>query len=169
MAVVAVMPVEPAFWRGRQVLLTGHTGFKGTWCALWLARMGASVTGFALAPQTTPNLFGGVGAACDMASRLGDLRDQQAVREAIAQANPEIVLHFAGQALVRRSLNEPVETIAANVLGTAHLMDALRTAPSLRAVVVVTSDKVYENPGAGKPFREDDALGGSDPYAASKA
>jgi CDP-glucose 4,6-dehydratase len=161
--------VDPAFWRGRRVLLTGHTGFKGAWCALWLARIGAAVTGVSLAPDDTPNLFEGAGVASDINSVIGDLRDRDAVRRVVEDCDPEIVLHFAAQALVRRAVQEPVETISANVLGTAHLLDALRHVRPLRAVLVVTSDKVYENNDAGILFTEGDALGGSDPYSASKA
>jgi CDP-glucose 4,6-dehydratase len=161
--------VDPAFWRGRRVLLTGHTGFKGAWCAMWLARMGAEVTGFSLAPEGTPNVFEGAGVASDVSSVIGDLRDRDAVRRVVEDCAPEIVLHFAAQALVRRAVQEPIETISANVLGTAHLLDALRDVRPLRAVLVVTSDKVYENTDAGNLFTESDALGGSDPYSASKA
>jgi CDP-glucose 4,6-dehydratase len=163
------MSVDPTFWRNRRVLLTGHTGFKGAWCALWLARMDAQVTGLALAPETIPNLFDGAGIGSDVRSYLVDLREREAVRDVVERLDPEIVLHFAAQALVRQSVRHPVETVATNVLGAVHLLDALRKAPSLRSIVVATSDKVYENNGSGRPFREDDALGGTDPYAASKA
>lgn len=161
--------VDPGFWRGRSVLLTGHTGFKGAWCALWLARMGARVTGLALAPETEPSLFVLAGIGAKINSRIGDIRDRDCVRRIVAGCDPEIVLHLAAQPFVRRSVREPVETIATNVLGTAHLLDALRDAPSLACVLVVTTDKVYENANNGASFRESDPLGGSDPYAASKS
>lgn len=158
-----------AFWTGRRVLLTGHTGFKGSWAALWLAEMGAEVTGLALAPATTPALFELANIGAQVKSIIGDLRDRAAVDEAVRRANPEIVLHMAAQPIVRRAIAEPVESIAVNVLGTANLLDALRVAPDLKAVVVVTSDKVYANDGAGNAFGEGDRLGGKDPYSASKA
>jgi CDP-glucose 4,6-dehydratase len=162
-------PIDPTFWRGKRILLTGHTGFKGAWMAAMLAHLGARVTGFALAPDTDPNLFALARIAEIVPEGLGDLRDPQAVAAAVRKADPEIVLHLAAQALVRRAVREPVVTCATNVLGTAHLLDALRTVERLRAVLVVTSDKVYENPQRGVPFREGDPLGGHDPYAASKA
>jgi CDP-glucose 4,6-dehydratase len=161
--------VDPAFWYGRRVLLTGHTGFKGAWCALWLARMGAKVTGFALAPDTDPSLFAGAGVAADVASHLGDVRHRDEVGRVVAAAAPEIVLHMAAQTIVRRAFREPIATVATNVLGTMHLLEALREAPSVRVILVVTSDKVYENAERGVSFREDDDLGGREIYGASKA
>jgi CDP-glucose 4,6-dehydratase len=161
--------VDPAFWRGRRVLLTGHTGFKGAWCALWLASMGARVTGFALPPDTDPNLYEGAQVAADVDNSVGDLKDRDAVRHVVARAAPEIVLHMAAQALVRPAFCQPVETVATNVLGTVHLLDALREAPSAHVVLVITSDKVYENVEDGTPFREHDRLGGREMYGASKA
>ncbi len=160
---------SPSFWRGRRVLLTGHTGFKGAWMALWLRELGAEVTGFALAPDCSPSLFDVADVGQDMASRLGDLRDEESVVRSVEAAAPEIVLHLAAQPIVRRAIFQPVETIATNVLGTAHLLSALRNAPNLRTVLVVTSDKVYANTEQGKPFAEGDRLGGKDPYSASKA
>jgi len=162
------MATDPAFWRGKRVLLTGHTGFKGSWAALWLTGLGAEVTGFALAPPAGPSLQGILGEV-GVASILGDLRDSGAVVAAVARAAPEIVLHMAAQPLVRQSYRAPVETFATNVMGTVHLLDALRHAPGLRTVLVVTTDKVYANDETGRAFREDDRLGGHDPYAASKA
>lgn len=161
--------VDPTFWRGRKVLLTGHSGFKGAWCALWLGRMGADVTGFALSPETDPNLFAGAGVARDVESHFGDLRNRDAVRRIVQKAAPQIVLHFAAQSIVRRAAREPVETVATNVLGTMHLLDALREVASVRVILVITSDKVYENTDAGVAFREEDALGGREIYGASKA
>ena len=168
LGVSAPLPVSD-FWRGRRVLLTGHTGFKGAWTALWLADMGAIVTGFALAPETSPALYDQASIGDLMESRIGDLRDRAAVTDAVRAADPEVVIHMAAQPIVRRAIADPVETIAVNVLGTAHLLDALRDAPSLSTVLVVTSDKVYANEGAGRAFAEGDRLGGKDPYSASKA
>jgi CDP-glucose 4,6-dehydratase len=160
---------DPTFWANKRVLLTGHTGFKGSWAALWLAAMGAKVTGFALVPDTDPALFQLAGVGRDLLSFVGDLRDADAVAAAVRAADPQIVIHMAAQALVRRSIADPVATFAANVQGTVNLLDALRTTTSLRAVLVVTSDKVYANDGRGRPFVETDSLGGRDPYSASKA
>jgi CDP-glucose 4,6-dehydratase len=157
------------FWQGRRVLLTGHSGFKGAWAALWLHRLGARVHGFALPPEGDPNLWRELGGGLLAGETIGDLRDLEAVRAAVAEARPEIVIHMAAQALVRRGYRDPVGTFAANTLGTAHLLEALRGAGGLRAVLVVTTDKVYSNSGEGRPFREDDPLGGADPYSASKA
>ncbi len=161
--------VDPAFWRGKRVLLTGHTGFKGSWCALWLARMGAEVTGFSLAPERRPNLFEGAEVERDIRSCIGDIRERAQLDEVIAGSRPQIVLHMAARAIVRQALREPVETISTNVLGTTYLLEALRHAPGLECVLVVTTDKVYANDNSGVRFREDFPLGGDDPYAASKA
>lgn len=161
--------LDRTFWSGKRVLLTGHTGFKGSWAALWLSRLGAEVTGFSLAPDTEPNLFTLASVDGCLRSRFGDLRDRAAANEAVRDVNPQIVIHMAAQPLVRRSYTDPVETFAANVMGTVHLLDALREAPALRTVLVVTTDKVYENAEQGVSFVEDDPLGGHDPYSASKA
>lgn len=160
---------DPGFWQGRRVLLTGHTGFKGAWLALWLQRLGAQVTGVALAPATTPALFDLAGVGQGMDSRLCDVRDAAALAAVVRAARPEVVLHLAAQALVRPGYAAPLETFATNVMGTAHLLDALRGLDSVRGVVVVTTDKVYRNLEWAYPYREDDALGGHDPYSASKA
>lgn len=160
----------PSFWRGKRVLLTGHTGFKGSWLALWLARMGAEVTGLALEPATEPNLFTLARVAGDMrASHECDVRDAQTVAAHVQAARPQIVLHLAAQALVRAGYADPLGTHATNVMGTAHVLDALRGQADVRAVVVVTTDKVYRNREWAYPYREDDPLGGHDPYSASKA
>jgi CDP-glucose 4,6-dehydratase len=161
--------VDADFWCGRRVLLTGHTGFKGGWAALWLHRMGAKVTGLGLAPDTDPSLFQLAGVARDTDSRLVDLKDRHATAKTVRDCAPEIVIHMAAQALVRRAARDPFETFATNVMGTVHLLDALREAPHVKAILVVTSDKVYRNDETGRPFREDDPLGGHEPYSASKA
>ncbi|WP_328702597.1 CDP-glucose 4,6-dehydratase [Belnapia mucosa] len=161
--------MNPEFWAGRRVLLTGHTGFKGAWLALWLARLGARVHGLALPPETQPNLFAEALGPTDIESHIADLRDPAAVARVVEAAAPEVVLHLAAQPLVRRSHAEPVETFATNVMGTAHLLQALRPLTGLRAVVIVTSDKAYLNREWVWPYREEEALGGKDPYSASKA
>jgi len=163
---------DPCFWSGRRVLLTGHTGFKGGWTALWLHRLGAHVTGLALdAEEPSLHALARVGDHVAADLRL-DIRDQDAVTRAVRQAAPDIVLHLAAQPLVRRSLVQPVETFATNVMGTLHLLHALRDGPPPRAVLVVTTDKVYAPPDGGiigHAHAETDRLGGEDPYAASKA
>lgn len=162
--------IDPAFWRNRRVWLSGHTGFKGGWLALWLAELGAEVHGFALEPPSNPNLFAAAGVAKALAADVrADLRDAEAVRKAMSDARPEIVLHLAAQPIVRRSYREPLETFAVNVMGTAHVLEAARGASDLRAVVCVTTDKCYENREWHWGYREADPLGGRDPYAASKA
>ncbi len=155
------------FWRGRRVLLTGHTGFKGAWLHLWLRRLGAEVTGYALAPVGAPNLWNVVGAGGR--SVIGDIRDAGRVAGVVADAAPQVVIHMAAQALVRESYRDPLGTFSTNVMGTAIVLQACRGARDLQCVVVVTSDKVYENLEAGHPFVESDRLGGHDPYSNSKA
>ena len=152
---------------GARVLVTGHTGFKGSWLVLWLQRLGADITGVALDPDTTPAHWNLLQLGIDE-HRL-DIRDRGAVREVIRRATPDVVFHLAAQALVRRSYQDPIGTWATNVMGTAHVLDACREQPSVRAVVVVTTDKCYENREWEWGYRENDALGGHDPYAASKA
>ena len=164
-----VEAVAMTVWNQKRVLLTGHTGFKGAWAARWLARAGAHVTGLSLPPDQTPNLFDILGQAHLAQSHLVDLRDTAAVAQVVAAARPEIVLHMAAQPLVRQGYADPVGTFSSNVMGTVHLLDALRHTSDLRAVLVVTSDKVYENSGAHVALTETDRLGGADPYSASKA
>jgi CDP-glucose 4,6-dehydratase len=161
--------VEPTFWQGKTVFLTGHTGFKGGWLGLWLASMGAKVTGYALAPNTTPNLFTSAQIENTLVhSYIADLRDSQVVLAAIQAAKPEIVIHMAAQPLVRYSYHHPLETYATNVMGTAHVLDAVRNTPGVRAVVVVTTDKCYENREWVWAYRENEPMGGYDPYSSSK-
>lgn len=160
---------NPAFWAGRRVLLTGHTGFKGSWAAVWLAQMGAQVTGLSLAPDQTPALFEQAGVADLVDSHFVDLRDQAAVEALVSARQFDLVLHMAAQPIVRTSIEDPVATFASNIMGTAHLLQALRVQPALAAALVVTSDKVYANNEQGRAFQEGDALGGKDPYSASKA
>lgn len=161
--------MNPAFWRGRRVLVTGHTGFKGTWLALMLESFGARVSGLALAPATRPSMFELLAPWHDPHYRDGDIRDPEVVRRALVDSRPEIVIHMAAMALVRPSYADPVGTFATNVMGTVNLLEAARALPDLRAVLAVTSDKVYDNRGDGRAFGEDEALGGRDPYSASKA
>ena len=161
--------VRREFWRGRSVFLTGHTGFKGGWLSTWLLTLGARVAGYALAPDTTPSYFERCGLAERLASCYGDINDAGALEAALGAARPSIVFHLAAQSLVRRSYRAPVETFATNVLGTARLLEAVRGTPSAEAVVVVTSDKCYDNRERPEGYREDEPLGGHDPYSASKA
>ncbi len=156
-------------WQGKRVLITGHTGFKGAWLALWLQKLGAEMTGLALEPHTDPSLYVEANIGKGMRSILGDIRDPLVVRRAIHEAQPELVLHMAAQSLVRPSYADPIGTYATNVMGTAHVLDAIRNCPSVRAVVIVTSDKCYENREWPWPYRETDTLGGYDPYSNSKA
>jgi CDP-glucose 4,6-dehydratase len=163
--------VDRSFWAGRRVLVTGHTGFKGAWLSLWLASLGAEVTGMAL-PAGSPSLYGSAGVGSDVVSSdvSVDVRDFAAVSSFVAAAAPSVVFHLAAQPLVRASYADPAGTWDTNVMGTAHVLEALRlSGASLDAVVVVTSDKCYRNLEEGRPFREDDPLGGHDPYSASKA
>ena len=164
-----VAAVNAAFWAGKRVLLTGHTGFKGGWAALWLTRMGADVTGLALAPDTRPSLFELAGVGHQVTSLIADLRDPVAVQAALAGRAFDLVLHMAAQPIVRTSIEDPIATFSANVMGTAHLLQTLRAQAALQAVLVITSDKVYANPETGAAFVESDNLGGKDPYSASKA
>lgn len=162
------MVMNPAFWRGKRVLLTGHTGFKGSWLSLWLQSVEAQVVGYALAPPTQPSLFEVADVGAGMVSIMGDIRDLAHLRQVFAEHKPEIVIHMAAQALVRQSYLEPVETYATNVMGTVNLLEAVRGTDSVKAVVNVTSDKCYENREWVWAYREDEAMGGYDPYSSSK-
>jgi CDP-glucose 4,6-dehydratase len=160
--------VDPAFWRGKRVFLTGHTGFKGSWLALWLQSLGSVVKGFALAPNTDPSLFEVARVAEGMESQFGDIRDLAAMKASMTAFDPEIVIHMAAQPLVRLSYSAPVETYATNVMGTVHVLEAARACPDLRALVSVTTDKCYENKEWVWAYREDEPMGGHDPYSSSK-
>ena len=160
--------VDRAFWSGKRVFLTGHTGFKGGWLALWLQSMGAEVKGFALVPDTNPNFFTVAQVAEGMESEIGDIRDLDALRASMTSFTPDILIHMAAQPLVRLSYSDPVGTYATNVMGTVHCLEAAREVPTLRATVVVTTDKCYENKEWAWGYREDEAMGGFDPYSSSK-
>jgi CDP-glucose 4,6-dehydratase len=164
-----VAALDPGFWSGKRVLLTGHTGFKGSWAAIWLSRMGAKVTGLALPPDQQPSLFELAGVGGVIESVIADLRDPMVVAAALAGRSFDLVLHMAAQPIVRTSIEDPVGTFGTNIMGTAHLLQALRAQGALKAVLVVTSDKGYANAETGRAFAEGDALGGKDPYSASKA
>ncbi|WP_429326474.1 CDP-glucose 4,6-dehydratase [Paraburkholderia sp. GAS348] len=160
--------MNPAFWRGRKVFLTGHTGFKGSWLSLWLQNVGADVTGYALTPPNGPNLFEVGKVAEGMTSIIGDIRDLPRLVAAVNAAGPDVVIHMAAQPLVRYSYANPVETYSTNVMGTVHVLEAVRATPSVCAVVVVTSDKCYQNNEWVWGYRESERMGGHDPYSNSK-
>lgn len=162
------LAVNAAFWRGKRVLLTGHTGFKGSWASLWLQSLGAELTGFALQPPTMPSLFEEAQVGDGMTSVIGDIRDLEVLQKAMQDARPEIVIHMAAQPLVRYSYRNPVETYAINVMGTVHLLEALRHTPGVKAVVNITTDKCYENREWVWGYRENEPMGGYDPYSNSK-
>ena len=159
--------MNPDFWRGRRILLTGHTGFKGSWLALWLNHLGARVTGLAL-PAEPDSLFVSSAVKSLLDHRVGDIRDMSVVREIVREASPEIVFHLAAQSLVRMSYRDPLATFATNVQGTAHILHAALECASVRSIVVVTSDKCYANKEQREGYREGDPIGGDDPYSASK-
>lgn len=165
--------VDPEFWAGKRVFLTGHTGFKGSWLSIWLAEMGAEVFGFALAPERAEDMFAALNLPLMLDGalhhRVGDVRDIATIQAAMAEARPHIVFHMAAQPLVRRSYREPLETFATNVMGTVHLLEAARQTPAIEAVIIITTDKCYENREHDVPYMETDHLGGHDPYSSSKA
>lgn len=161
--------VDPSFWQGKSVFLTGHTGFKGSWLSLWLSSMGAKVSGYALAPETNPNLFTVLNLQESLAnSQIADIRDLDALQKAVTKALPDITIHLAAQPLVRYSYTHPVETYATNVMGTVNLLESLRSVDSVRATVVVTTDKCYENTERLVGYQEHESMGGHDPYSSSK-
>ncbi len=160
--------LNPAFWKGKRVLLTGHTGFKGSWMALWLGELEAKVVGFALPPPTAPSLFELAKVGSGMRSVIADLRDLDRFSAVVREQRPEIILHMAAQSLVRRSYADPAGTYATNVMGTVHVLEAARHAADVRVVLVITSDKCYLNSGSQRGYTEDDPMGGHDPYSSSK-
>ena len=162
------LDMRPDFWPGKRVFLTGHTGFKGSWLSLWLQSLGASVTGYALAPPTTPSLYDAAQVGSGMQSVNGDIRELSALQNALQQAKPEVVIHMAAQSLVRESYAQPVDTYAVNVMGTVNLLEAVRQTPGVKAVVNVTTDKCYENREWAWGYRENEPMGGYDPYSSSK-
>jgi len=155
-------------WKGARTFITGNTGFKGSWLSAFLRTQGALVSGFALPPQTNPNLFELLSLSADTETTFADIRDLPALEASLARAQPEVVFHLAAQPIVRESIEDPLATYSVNVMGTAHVLDAIRRMPSVRAVVIVTSDKCYENVGWPWPYRETEAMGGEDPYSSSK-
>ncbi len=166
---MAATKPNTGFWAGKRVLVTGHTGFKGAWLSLWLHRLGAQVSGLSLAPRTDPNLFSLAHLDDTVAHQICDIRDAKSTAKIFAEFQPEVVFHLAAQALVRPSYDDPLETFAINVMGTAHVLDAIRRTHSVAACVVATTDKVYRNTEHGIAFEEQAPLGGHDPYSASKA
>lgn len=160
--------MNPGFWKGKRVFLTGHTGFKGSWLSLWLQSMGAELFGYALAPPTNPSLFDEADIANGMCSTIGDIRDFSSLQLAMQIAKPEIIIHMAAQPLVRYSYQNPVETYATNVMGTVHVLEAVRNTPSVKVVVNITTDKCYENKEWVWGYRENEPMGGFDPYSSSK-
>lgn len=163
------MVVRPDFWKRKRVLLTGHTGFKGSWLALWLQHLGTHVTGYALRPPPSPNLYDLANVGKGMTSLEGDIRDLSSLEKVIRGTKPEIVIHMAAQSLVLAGYEDPVETYATNVMGTVHLLEAVRQTKSARIVIIVTSDKCYRHQRVRNGYREEDPLGSSDPYSNSKS
>jgi CDP-glucose 4,6-dehydratase len=160
--------LSPSFWKNKRVLITGHTGFKGGWLCIWLQRLGATVAGYALEPPTEPSLFAATGVAESMTSVIADVRDLDRLDGFVTEYRPEVIFHMAAQSLVRRSYADPVETYACNVMGTVHVLEAARRCRDVRVVVNVTSDKCYENREWPWGYRENDPMGGHDPYSSSK-
>jgi CDP-glucose 4,6-dehydratase len=160
--------MKPSFWSRKKVFVTGHTGFKGTWLSLWLQQLGAEVTGFSLQPPTQPNLFKVVQVEHGMNSIIGDIRDSEMLTNIIKKTEPDIVIHLAAQPLVRQSYVDPVLTYSTNIMGTIHLFEAVRQTPSVRVVINVTTDKCYENKEWMWGYRENEPMGGFDPYSSSK-
>ena len=161
--------LEMSFWKGKRVLVTGHTGFKGSWLSIWLRKRGADVCGYSLEPESSPNLFESLGLDGLIDSRIGDIRNPELLNHSLRSFQPEIIFHLAAQSLVRRSYREPIDTYTTNVIGTINVLEAARQTPSVRSVVVITTDKVYENEERDFGYSETDRLGGFDPYSNSKA
>jgi CDP-glucose 4,6-dehydratase len=160
--------VNPEFWKDKKVFVTGHTGFKGSWLSLWLQEMGATVKGYSLAPNTSPNLYEEANVALGIESEIGDIRNLEAVTKSMTSFNPDILIHMAAQPLVRLSYSEPVETYATNVMGTIHVLEAARKCTNLKSIVAITTDKCYENKEWPWGYRENEPMGGHDPYSSSK-
>jgi CDP-glucose 4,6-dehydratase len=160
--------IDQDFWKGKRVFLTGHTGFKGSWAALWLHSLGAIVKGYALAPPTSPSLFDEAKVGLIIDSQIGDIRDQDALYEGMTTFNPDILIHMAAQPLVRYSYDAPVETYEVNVMGTVKVLEVARSCSNLKAIVNITTDKCYENDGRSQGYKENDPMGGYDPYSSSK-
>ena len=158
-----------SFWNGKRVLLTGHTGFKGAWLGMWLERLGATIAGISLEPVNKPNLFDLIKSESKITSFFHDIRDINGIASIVRQFEPEIIFHLAAQALVRESYKEPIDTFSTNIMGTVNLLQAIRGVSSVKSAVLITTDKVYQNHELQIPFKETDALGGHDPYSASKA
>lgn len=163
------MVMDVNFWQGKKVLVTGHTGFKGSWLSLWLQKLGAQVVGFSLNPPTSPNLFECAGVADNMVSVIGDIRSLDALKRLFIEEEPEVVFHLAAQALVRDSYDDPVTTYSTNFIGSMNLLEAVRETKSVKSVVMVSTDKCYENQELNRGYKENDPLGGFDPYSCSKA
>jgi len=160
--------VDQSFWRGKRVFLTGHTGFKGSWLSLWLYLLGSEVKGYALNPPTTPSLFKEAKIDSIVDSQIDDILDLETLKKSIIDFNPDILIHMAAQPLVRYSYEAPIETYATNVMGTVNVLESARSCKNLKAVINITTDKCYENDGRSKGYKEDDPIGGYDPYSSSK-
>lgn len=160
--------IDQNFWQGKRVFLTGHTGFKGSWLSLWLFSLGAEVKGYALNPPTSPSLFNEAKVDSLIDSQIGDIRDQDTLHESMTKFSPDILIHMAAQPLVRYSYNEPIETYEVNVIGTAKVLEVARSCPNVKSIVNITTDKCYENDGRSESYKEEDAMGGYDPYSSSK-
>jgi len=160
--------IDQNFWQGKRVFLTGHTGFKGSWLSLWLSSLGAEVKGYALNPPTAPSLFNEARVSSIIDSQIGDIREQDTLHESMTKFNPDILIHMAAQPLVRYSYDEPIETYEVNVIGTAKVLEVARSCPNVKSIVNITTDKCYENDGRSEGYKEEDAMGGYDPYSSSK-
>ena len=160
--------IDQEFWKGKRVFLTGHTGFKGSWLSLWLCSLGAEVRGYALNPPTSPSLFNEAKIDTIIDSQIADIRDQDTLHESMTGFNPDILIHMAAQPLVRYSYDAPIETYEVNVIGTAKVLEVARSCPNLKAIVNITTDKCYENDGRAEGYKENDPMGGYDPYSSSK-